>query len=106
MIMTIEIHWKNPWSADAIVVPIEELVECAGGIGQYYRDHDGSSFIMTKENMLKHWKSRSNKHLDAYILPCPSGFHCIGIRYGNEHSQYLSPMADQTKVKLLLAKYM
>ena len=96
-------HWKNPWD-DAIPVPIEELVECAHGIGESWGDIDGTSFIMTKERMLEHWKQAGDK-LDAYILPCPSGWHCIGIRYGAEGSQYLSPAANKEKVAALLRKY-
>lgn len=97
-------HWVNPWD-DAIPVPIEELVECAMGIGESWRDHrTDTSFIMTKEIMLEHWKQSGDK-LDAYILPCPSGWHCIGIRYGAEGSQYLSPAGDKDKVTALLRKY-
>lgn len=75
------------------------------GIGESWRDHrTDTSFIMTKEIMLEHWKQSGDK-LDAYILPCPSGWHCIGIRYGAEGSQYLSPAGDKDKVTALLRKY-
>lgn len=96
-------HWPNPWN-DVVYVPIEALVECAYGIGDRWTDTDGSSFIMTKERMLSHWQSSGNK-LDAYILPCPSGLHCIGIRYGAEGSEYLSPMGNKDKVVALLRRY-
>lgn len=96
-------HWVNPWE-DAIPVPIEELVECAHGIGERFRDSNDTTFIMTKERMLEHWKQAGDK-LDAYILLCPSGWHCIGIRYGEEGSQYLSPMGDKDKVTALLRRY-
>lgn len=96
-------HWPNPWK-DVVYVPIEELVECAYGLGKNWGDINGHSFIMTKENMLAHWKSAGNK-LDAYILPCASGYHSIGIRYGSEGHEYLSPAADQDKTKTLLRKY-
>lgn len=56
---------------------------------------------MTKERMLEHWKQAGDK-LDAYILPCPNGWHCIGIRYGAEGYQYLSPMGEKDKVIALL----
>lgn len=65
---------------------------------------DGKPFIMTKEIILKHWQS-AGERLDAYILPCVSGYHCIGIRYGNSGSQYLSPTGDKDKVSELLKKY-
>lgn len=85
-------------------VPIEELVECAHGLGEWWGDGKGGTFIMTKERMLAHWKEAGDK-LDAYILPCSSGWHCIGIRYGAEGSEYLSPMGDKEKVIALLRKY-
>lgn len=97
-------HWKNPWK-DAIPVPIEELVECVHGIDQMWSDMSGSSFIMTKELMLKHWESYG-EYLDAYILPCASGYHSIGIRYGNKGNEYLSPLGNQEKVEKLLKKYL
>lgn len=96
-------HWENPWE-DAVPVPIEELVECAVGLGASWRDTDGSSFIMTKERMLEHWRNAGEK-LDAYILPQPSGFHSMGIRYGAEGSQYLSPLGDKEKLAALLKRY-
>lgn len=68
-------------------------------------DSNGPSFILTKEKVLEHWKTAGDK-LDAYILPCPSGWHCIGVRYGKEGSEYLSPFGDNDKVTALLEKYL
>ncbi len=96
-------HWPNPW-LDVVYVPIEELAEVAHGLGQQWSDVDGSSFIMTKERMLEYWHQNGDK-LDAYILPQPSGWHCIGIRYGAEDSQYLSPGCNRAKTEALLCKY-
>jgi hypothetical protein len=101
-------YWVNPW-ADAIPVPIEELAECHAGLGQLCRRYtnvgvDTETFILTKENVLDSWKSAGNK-LDAYILPQPSGYHSIGIRYGAEGYEYLSPAGDKEKVQALLDKY-
>ena len=96
-------HWENPCE-DAVPVPIEELAECHMALNQPCRDVDGTTFILTKERILEHWKGKDGK-VDAYILPCPSGWHCIGIRYGNEGSQYLSPAGDKDKVTALLRKY-
>ena len=95
--------WPNPWD-DVVYVPIEELVECHAGIGQSCGIPDGSSVIMTQELILENWKSYGPK-LDAYILPQPSGWHDIGVRYGAEGSQYLSPMGDKKKVAALLSKW-
>lgn len=100
------VHWDNPWE-DAIPVPIEELVETAHGIGESWGDHTVNppkSFIMTKEIMLQHWLGKTGR-VDAYILPCVSGWHCIGVRYGNEGSQYLSPAGDKDKVTAMLRRY-
>lgn len=97
------VHWHNPWQ-DSITVPIEELVECVKGIGERWSDLNGNYFIMTKEDMLSHWKSYGDK-LDAYVLECVFGMHCIGIRYGNDGSQYLSPACDYAKAKALIDKH-
>lgn len=95
-------HWNNPYSG-AIPVPIEELAECHLGLGQLCGSPQGS-FILTKEKVLEHWRTAGDK-LDAYILPCTSGWHSIGIRYGKEDSHYLSPAGDREKVTALLRKY-
>ncbi len=97
------VHWNNPWE-DAVPVPIEELAECHMGLGQSCGDVDGSSFILTKDRVLEHWCQYGEK-LDAYILPCRSGWHSIGVRYGNEDPQYLSPAGDKEKVVALLRRY-
>ena len=97
-------HWKNPWN-DVVYVPIEELAECDYMLGKSCGMPDGTSVLVTKEFILEHWRSCGDK-LDAYILPQPSGFHSIGIRYGAEGSEYISPMGDEDKVQELLNKYM
>lgn len=95
-------YWPNPWHV--IYVPIEELADVAQGIGERWSDVDGSTFIMTRERMLAHWR-QSGEALDAYILPQPSGWHCIGIRYGSLPPQYLSPGCNKVKAEALLRKY-
>ena len=97
-------HWINPWE-DAIPVPIEELAECHEGLDKFYGTMDpGVKILMTKERILAGWKQDGDK-LDAYILPQSNGWNCIGVRYGNEGSEYLSPMANQEKTRALLKKY-
>lgn len=95
-------HWPNPYNV--VYVPIEELVDCAYGIGERFRDNNENSFIMTRERMLEHWRRAGDK-LDAYILPQPSGMHSIGIRYGERDYEYLSPMGKREAVTALLRKY-
>ena len=36
-----------------------------------------------------------HKHLDAYILPSPSGWHNLGARYGDEAHEYVCFTADR-----------
>jgi hypothetical protein len=101
--MTIKPHWPNPWP-DVIYVPIEELAACYAALGQGCTDIDGSRFVWTVDRVLEHWSQAGDK-LDAYILPQPSGWHDIGIRYGSEGHQYLSPGADRERVTALLKRY-
>lgn len=86
------------------MVPIEELAAASGNIGQGCIDLDGSRFVWIVDRVLEHWRRAGDK-LDSYILPQPSGYHNIGIRYGSEGRQYLSPMADRERVTALLRKY-
>jgi hypothetical protein len=99
-------HWTNPWT-EAVPVPIQELAECVYGLGKEGLDSSGMSFIPSKEFMLSIWRSSGDK-LDAYILPKKqwfAGLPAIGIRYGNEGYEYLSPLGDRSKVESLLNKY-
>jgi hypothetical protein len=96
-------HWPNHYN-NVVYVPIEELAECVYSLDQSCGDVNGSTFIMTKEKMLELWKQAGDK-LDAYILPQSSGFHSIGVRYGSEGYEYISPLGDKTKVQALLEKY-
>lgn len=99
----IKVHWVNPWE-DAISVPIEELAECHHGLGQMFSSISGT-YTLTKEKVLEYWCMAGDK-LDAYILPEPGVLgHSIGIRYGNEGNEYISPMGDKEKVQALLDKY-
>lgn len=96
--------WINPWE-DAIPVPIEELAECHEGLDKLYGTmKPGERIFMSKERILEGWKQDADK-LDAYILPQPSGYHFIGVRYGAKGSEYLSPPANQEKTRALLEKY-
>lgn len=99
-------HWDefNPWRDAIVYVPLKELAECHAGIGENYTDIDGSSKPLTVERVLEWWNQKEGP-LDAYILPQPSGYHDMGVRYGAEGSQYLSPAADEPKLRALLAKY-
>ena len=97
-------HWINPWEY-AIPVPIDELTECHDGLGKYYGTmNPGERILMTKERILSHWNQNGDK-VDPYILPQPNGYHSIGIRYGNEGSEYLSPPANPEKTRALLKTY-
>lgn len=99
---TIIPYWVNPWP-EAIPVPIAKLAECHAGLGGLCYSAKGN-FILTSESVLSMWRSNGNK-LDAYILPSPSGDHSIGIHYGSEGYEYLSPHGDKEKVQALLDKY-
>jgi hypothetical protein len=96
-------HWTNPWN-DAIPVTLLELAACHYGLGKPCGALDGSSVILTIDHILAHWRQYGNK-LDAYILPQPNGWHSIGVRYGNEGQQYLSPAGDRERVTALLNHY-
>jgi hypothetical protein len=97
-------HWTNPWP-DAVPVPLLELARCHSGLGKLCGNVDGQrSFILTVDHILSQWRQYGDK-LDAYILPAPSGWHNIGVRFGNDESEYLSPAGDKERVAALLAHY-
>lgn len=96
-------HWHeyNPWKDYVVYVTLEELADCFYGLNNSCGDGNGGSFIYTKELLLEHWKETGDK-LDAYILPQSSGYHDMGIRFGKEPCEYLSPMGVSSKLSSLL----
>jgi hypothetical protein len=81
-------HWHddNPWADAVVYVPMEELAEAVAG-GPHESGTDGASV----EQTLAHWRA-AGPRLDAYVLPQPDGRHSVGIRYGAEGHEYLSPL--------------
>jgi hypothetical protein len=87
-------HWHdyNPWADRLIYIPsLEELAEAL----QY------PGIISEK---VKQWQ-KAGKKLDAYVLCQPSGDHCMGIRYGAEPHEYISPYGNREKLQRLIDKY-
>jgi hypothetical protein len=98
--------WKNPWP-EAVAVTLEELMACDNGIGKSCTFTNGETRILTLEDVLGFVKQVGPK-LDAYVLPGegqPGERLCMGVRYGNEPHEYLSPYGDQAKLGALLKKY-
>lgn len=96
-------HWHNPYS-EAISVTLEELASCDAALNTRCGFPDGSSRVLTLADLLDYYRSRGVR-LDAYVLPQPSGRHCIGVRFGPRDEDYLSPRANQEAVRALLALY-
>lgn len=81
-------YWVNPYK-DAIPVPLEDLADLVVHYG-----------CETSEEILAWFRLRGPK-LDAYILP-DGAFYSVGVRYGAEEWEYLSPLGDQTKIRKYL----
>ena len=92
-------HWHdfNPWADTIVYIPsLEELAECVTG--------------RSVKECVDRWIAQSKLYgtpgkLDAYILPQPSGFHDIGVRWGERPEYYFSPGAIKDKTQALLDKY-
>ncbi len=67
--MKIHWHFDNPWRDRVIYVPLHLLVPVLD----------------------THYQRQYGQKLDAYLLPQPDGSFSVGIRYGAEPDQYLSP---------------
>jgi hypothetical protein len=86
-------HWHehNPWADDVVYIPLE----LAASFCRYswpWRD------------TVQHWRQYGNK-LDAYILPQPSGLHCLGVRFGPEGPDYISAYGDEDLLDAYLKGY-
>lgn len=100
-----EAHWHdhNPWADKVVYVPLEALAEAvAGGNIQL---SDGSIVARDQAFMLDHFLQYGDR-LDAYILPNALSGNLLGVRYGGEDREYLSPHnCNPELVEELLEKY-
>ena len=98
-------HWhqENPWKDTAIYVPLETLAEALSGYKSQLTT--GEDVIVSPDMQVEIWKN-NGLNLDAYILPQPSGNVCVGVRYGPEPSDYISPhIHNKENVEKLCEKY-
>ena len=98
-------YWTNPWT-DIISVPLNELAEALAHSG-LCRMPDGTHELMNANHYIRGWSEYGDK-LDAYIIkPYETDYgFSVGVRYGNEGNQYLSPHArDTEKMNVLYQKY-
>ena len=96
----------NPWRDRIVYVTLEELALCIENIGELVSYPNGLTEINTPERNIREWQ-RAYTKLDAYILPndyWSGNDHSIGVRYGPEGPNYISPMAHQKRTNALLYK--
>lgn len=79
-------HWHNHFR-EARDVGLDEIISL---VSRYNNNPDPAG----REAQIRMWLSQ-HKKLDAYILPQPSGWHSLGVRYGNEPHEYVSLTADR-----------
>jgi len=83
-------HWNeyNRFSGELVHVPLEELARCCAGgsVGL----PNGDVVAYDEAFVLAEWQAAGDR-LDGYILPWEDGRYSIGIRYGSEDADYLSP---------------
>lgn len=86
-------HSYNPWADKLVYLPdLKELSACLDPAKPNYH--------------YSRWiNEHSERRLDAYILPQPSGDHSCGIRYGSQGGEYYSPYINKYIAELLLSKY-
>ncbi len=105
--MTGLVHWINPWEDCAVSVPVEELAEALAS-DDLCGLPDGSSEVMDAQHYLRFFALSGDK-LDAYILESRVDYDChfsVGVRFGNEGYQYLSPYAkNSAKIRMLYDRY-
>jgi len=81
-----KIHWHfyNPWRDKLVYVRLTDLLKLLpAGYSGYVANY--------------------GRRLDAYLLPQPNGLFSVGIRYGSEPHEYLSPYVDPDKAAQLLS---
>jgi hypothetical protein len=98
-------HWHhyNHRKDSVVYVPPAELACCVETGDGLIGTPDGTR-VYDASFILEGWR-RLGPALDAYIVPQPSGNHNIGVRYGKNEYEYLSPAAHKGRTSELLAKY-
>jgi hypothetical protein len=90
-------HWINPWD-EARDVLVEDIIDIASRANQYWPPTQ-------RAEDLRNWVGKYGSKVDGYIIPSPSGWHALGVRYGNEGYEYLSFTVDKgPELDALLAK--
>jgi len=85
-------HWINPWE-EARDVLVEDIIDIASRARRYL------------DPEFRNWVEQYGSKVDGYIIPSPSGWHALGVRYGNEGREYLSFTVDAgPELDALLAK--
>lgn len=111
-------HWHdfNPWADSIVYLPsMEEFAECHAGLHEYCdcsRIGGSPHELMTIEWIIEHALNNArirqgtqNPKVDAYILPQPSGQHCLGLRIGPEPEEYQSPACNAKVAQYFIDKY-
>lgn len=102
--MTPHWHEHNPWRDEIFYAPLELLAKCVAG-GTVFISSTGETLPYDVPYILNQW-GRAGDRLDGYILPQPHGRHSIGVRYGAEGSQYLSPHNSNPEITEALLHFL
>jgi hypothetical protein len=94
-------HDFNPWANTLIYLPdLEEFLEALPDDEVRVYSEEGTSRIARNRTQYQN-QITSLKKYDLYVLKDGE----LGVRFGKEGNQYLSPYSDKEKAKALWAKY-
>lgn len=97
-------HWPNPYAAQAVYVPLAELVKAYAHLNQMRDTNDGGKVLATEDVVIDSWTHDGTLWVDAYIVTQAPFGYSAGVRYG-EDSAVLTPAFDTEKLAALYKKY-
>jgi hypothetical protein len=97
-------YWPNPYEAQAVYVPLAELVKAYGRLNQMCETNDGGKVLATEDVVIDSWTHGGLLWVDAYIVTQAPFGYSAGVRFG-EDSAVLTPGFNTEMLAALYKKY-
>lgn len=97
-------YWPNPYEAQAVYVPLAELVKAYDRLNQMVKTNDGGEILATEEVVIDSWTDGGKFLVDAYIVTQALFGFSAGVRYGPD-SAVLTPGFNTEMLAALYKKY-
>jgi hypothetical protein len=97
-------RWENPYAAQAVYVPLAELVKTYAYLYQNRPANGGGKLYVTETLLVEDWTDFGRREVDAYIVAGMGSRFSAGVRFG-EGADVLTPYCNEDRLEALHNKY-